>query len=266
MGCDISILSKHNLNISNVETLAIDLSERLNLNIDYGYYTTKEYNELLGVDFDNELIQLGSIRKTKADARYLLVDENYQKKQLYQKYGDQLFNKVEYWSWYKEYMPDEEEILEEKKDITLAYYFLDSVDSTNAEGYMNIHDKILMNDLYYFSRWWSFCNAMQTNEGFDDRYTQTFRKQIMKSTLALGGDKAYFVNDQCNHLKGVGQGNEIYYSWNELEEFINSRPILEVISISKMALDPTYKNEVSKKIDRNLAFVDDFKDIIESKK
>ena len=87
----------------------------------------------------------------------------------------------------------------------------------------------------------------------------------MKCTLALGGDKAYFVNDQCNHLGGVGQGNEIYYSWNELEEFINSRPILEVIQISKMALDPAYKNEVSKKNDRNLAFVDDFLDLNEFK-
>ncbi|OXA82850.1 hypothetical protein B0A56_03845 [Flavobacterium columnare NBRC 100251 = ATCC 23463] len=266
MGCDISILSKHNLNITNVETLAIDLADRLNLNIDYGYYATKEYSNLLGVDFENELIELGSIRKTKADARYLLVDENFQKKQLYEKYGDSLFDNKEYWSWYKNEMPNDDEIAEEKKDIALAYYFLDSVDSTNAEGYLNIHDEILMNDLYYFSRWWSFCGAMQTNDGFDDRYTQTFRKKIMNSTLALGGDKAYFVNDQCNHLKGVGQGNEIYYNWNELEEFINSRPILEVISISKIALDPTYKNEVSKKTDRNLAFVDDFKDIIESKK
>ena len=265
MGCDISILSKHNLNITNVETLAIDLAERLNLNIDYGYQAIKEFNGLLNDDFKDKLIVLGSIRKNKSDARYLLVDENYQKKQLYQKFGDKLFDKIEYWSWYRDDLPNEEEKLEEKKDITLAYFFLDSIDSTNAEGYMNIHDEILINDLFYFSRWWSFCNVMQNNDGFQDNYTQTFRKQIMKITLALGGDKAYFVNDQCNHLGGVGQGNEIYYNWKELEEFINSRPILEVIQISKMALDPAYKNEVSKKNDRNLAFVDDFLDLNEFK-
>lgn len=263
MGCDISILSKHNLNITNVETLAVDIAERLNLNIDYGYYATKEHSDLLEHEYKDGIIQLGSIKKTKADARYFLVDENYQRKQLYKKFGDQLFDKLEYWSWFRDDIPDKETILEEKKNLALAYFFMDSVDSTNAEGYLNIHDEILMNDLYYFSRWWSFCNTMQTSEGFDDRYTQTFRKQIMKSTLALGGDKAYFVNDQCNHLSGVGQGDEIYYSWNELEGFINSRPILEVISISKISLDPTYKNEVSKKLDRNLAFVDDFKDIKE---
>ena len=52
MGCDISILSKHNLNITNVETLAIDLAERLNLNIDYGYQAIKDFNGLLNDDFE----------------------------------------------------------------------------------------------------------------------------------------------------------------------------------------------------------------------
>ena len=47
MGCDISILSKHNLNISDVETLAIDLSNRFGFTIEYGYYAFEEYNELL---------------------------------------------------------------------------------------------------------------------------------------------------------------------------------------------------------------------------
>ena len=88
-----------------------------------------------------------------------MVDENYQKKQLYQKFGDKLFDKIEYWSWYRDDLPNEEEKLEEKKDISLAYFFLDSIDSTNAEGYMNIHDEILINDLFYFSRWWSYCTA-----------------------------------------------------------------------------------------------------------
>ena len=48
-------------------------------------------------------------------------------------------------------------------------------------------------------------------------------------------------------FKRVGQGNEIYYNWKELEEFINSRPVLEVVSISNIALDQNYRNEVKKK-------------------
>jgi hypothetical protein len=261
MGCDISILSKHNLNITTVETLAIDLADRLNLNIDYGYFASDNYDALLGVDYDNEFIELGTILKTNAEARYFLVDDNYQKKLLYQKFGDSLFDMIDYWGSLRSEVPDEAAKLEEKREISLAYFSLYSVKHTTAKGYLTVHDEILMNDLYYYSRWWSFCKTIQTTEKFDDGYFQDFRKLVMKSTLALGGDKAYFVNDQCRHLAGVGGGNEIYYNWQELEDFIHSREILEVISISKTQLEPAYKEEVSRKKDSHLAFFDDFRDI-----
>lgn len=258
MGCDISILSKHNLNISSVKTLAIDLAERLNLNIEYGYFSSKEHNNLLGIDLDDELTELGSIMKNNSGEKYILVDENFQKKLLHEKFGDQLFDMVEYWNCSNENLPDEEVKLAEKKDILLTYFYLFSDKSTEAEGYLMIHDEILMNDLYYYSRWWQFCKTIQTKDQLKDDYFQSFRRSIMKSTLALGGDKAYFVNDQCRHLAGVGQGNEIYYNWNELEQFINSREKLEVISISKAITSDKYQIEVSGKNDRNLAFFDDF--------
>lgn len=258
MGCDISILSKHNLNISSVETLAIDLAERLNLNIEYGYFSSKEHNNLLGIDLDDELTELGSIIKNNSGEIYILVDENFQKKQLYEKFGDQLFDMVEYWNCSKENLPDDQVKLVEKKEISLAFFYLNAIESTNAEGYMYVHDEILMNDLYYYSRWWQFCKTIQTKDRLEDDYFQSFRKSIMQSTIALGGDKAYFVNDQCRHLAGVGQGNEIYYNWNELEQFINSREKLEVISISKAIANDEYQIEVSEKNDRDLAFFDDF--------
>lgn len=47
MVCDISILSKHNLNISDVETLAIDLSNRFGFTIEYGFNAFEEFNEIL---------------------------------------------------------------------------------------------------------------------------------------------------------------------------------------------------------------------------
>ncbi len=58
MGCDVSILSKHNLNILNVETLAIDLSNRLGFTIEYGYYAVAEYNELLQNGLQESFISL----------------------------------------------------------------------------------------------------------------------------------------------------------------------------------------------------------------
>lgn len=58
MGCDVSILSKHNLNISNVEALAIDISNRFGFTIEYGYYSVAEYNELLENGLQESFISL----------------------------------------------------------------------------------------------------------------------------------------------------------------------------------------------------------------
>lgn len=265
MGCDISVLSKHNLNISNLETLANDLSERLNLNIDYGYYSRTEYNNLLENNFDDGLKIIGSIKKNDDDARYLLVDEKYQEKQVFQKIGEKLFEMKEYWDWLVE-IPNDEMKLQEKKEFFKTNYFLDSIEGTKAEGYLNIYDEIIGNDLFYYTRWWDFCRTIQNTNNTDYLYAvyfQTFRKSIMKSTIALGGDKAYFVNDQCEHLKGVGQGDEMFYTWEALEQYIHSREKLEIISISKAYIDREYQLEVSKKDMRNLAFFDDFFDILE---
>lgn len=266
MGCDVSILSKHNLSITNVETLAFDLANRLNLNIDYGYYATKEYNDLLSNGLEDNLIKLGSITKNDTTAKYLLVDENYQKKQLYLKFGDELFEMKEYWCYYDGNLPDEETITQERKDITVAEFFLESIVSAVPDEYeyMSVYDEILSNDLFYYTRWWDLCRTMQNSDEKDylhNEYFQDFRNNVMKSTLALGGDKAYFVNDQCEHLKGVGQGNEMYYTWNNLEQFINSTETLEIISISKAVSNKEYQIEVSKKEMRDLAFVDDFTDL-----
>jgi len=77
----------------------------------------------------------------------------------------------------------------------------------------------------------------------------------------LGGDKAYYVNDQCEHLGGVGQGEEMEYTWDALEEYIDSQEKLEVLSISKIRTDKAYQREIKAINHRNLAFYDDFEDL-----
>ena len=265
MGCDISILSKHNLDISNVETLAHDLADRLNLNIDYGYYANEKYNTLLGNNIEDELIKLGSVLKNNSKDRYLLVDENYQAKQLYQKFGDQLFDMKEYWNW-TDSIPTEEEKSREKEDSLISDYFLDGIETSGASGYLRIYDELIANYLFSYTRWWDFCRTIQdvNNENYlYESYFQNFRKSVMKSTIALGGEIAYFVNDQCIHLKGVGQGEETYYSWENLEKFINSRENLDMISISKACIDLEYKKEIEEKEMKNFAFYDDFFGVVE---
>lgn len=62
MGCDISILHKHNLDISDVEKLAIDLHNRLGISIEYGYNASKEYNGLLETNLEDGFISLGYLK------------------------------------------------------------------------------------------------------------------------------------------------------------------------------------------------------------
>lgn len=266
MGCDVSILSKHNLNISNVETLAIDLSNRLSLTIEHGYYAVKEYNELLENGLKEGFISLGLISNQSFVKKYKLIDERYQHKELYKKFGDALYSMKEYWHWYDSdgsniEMPNQEKILQEKNDLQIADYLLETHSEYAEGGYMTIYNEIVMNDLHYYTRWWDFCNTIQTRNYFDDDYFQNFRKSVMKDTMLLGGEKAYYVNDQCNYLKGVGQGEEMYLTWKQLENHIASSLGLELISISKTVLDKQYQYEVKYKSERTLAFYDDFEDI-----
>lgn len=266
MGCDISILSRHNLNITNVETLAIDLSNRLGFSIEYGYYNIEIFSTLLENDLKEDFISLGYIEKKPFTKKYRLVDEMFQKKQLHQKYGDAVFNKKEYWFWYdferyNHQMPNQEKIEQEKKELKLANYYLDIISKTEGSSYMYIHDEVLSSDLHYYTRWWTFCKTIQNREYIEEDNYQNFRKSVMKDTIALGGDKAYFLNDQDNQLEGVGQGEEMYYTYKELEEFIQTRENLELVSISKTFLDEKYQEEVSKKQEDTLAFFDDFEDL-----
>ncbi len=171
-----------------------------------------------------------------------------------------------YWHWYDfngtdSEMPSQENIAQEKNDLEFAEYFLDIHSETGEGGYMNIHDEIVMNVLHYYKRWWGFCDTIQTRNYFEDDYFQNFRKSVMKDTLLLGGEKAYYVNDQCNYLKGVGQGEEMYLNWEQLESYIAFSKGLELISISKTVLDKQYQYEVKYKSERTLAFYDDFEDI-----
>ncbi|MCF6131106.1 hypothetical protein [Flavobacterium wongokense] len=266
MGCDITILSKHNLDITNVETLAVDISNKFGFSIEFGYNAFKEYNDLLGNDLDEDFISLGVIDKKPYIKKYKLIDEKFQQKQLYQKYGDEVFGMRDYWYWfdfdrYNNEMPNSKQIEQEKKDLQIAEFFLDNHSETGESSYMYIHNEIAVNDLHYYTRWWSFCDTIQKKHNFNDEYFQKYRLAVMKDTLLLGGDKAYFVNDQCKHLKGVGQGNEMYFNWQQLESYINDCAGLEVISISKTVLNKEYQREVENKKSDTLAFYDDFQDL-----
>ena len=260
MGCDISILSRHTLDTSSIERLAADLSKRLNMNIEYGYYAFEEYSRLLGEPLQEDFVPLGTIQKEGTAWHYRLIDEKYQLKALYQKFGEALFEKEAYWHGTTA-IPEEADIIKEKDNILCENYELTAIIALDISSNLMIYKEVVSNDLFYYSRWWQFIDIMQGNDFYyDEKELLEFFNAIRNSTLALGGDKAYYVNDQCTHLGGVGQGEEMEYSWDALEEYIHSREKLEVVSISKIRTDKAYQREINAINHRNLAFYDDFED------
>ena len=258
MGCDISILSRHNLNISNVETLAKDLSQRLGFRIEYGYYPTEEYDALLGQTYVDDFISMGVVEPPGFIRKMRLSDENYQAKQLLAQFGDALFDMKAFWCNYAE-APDPESVEETKRSLRVAQFWLHGMGSDT--NWLNVHDEVVMNSLHYYSRWWSFCKTIWHREYFDDDYYRDFRKAVRNDTVALGGDIAYFLNDQCKYMKGVGQGEEMYYSWESLQRHIEKQAEERLVSISKTVFDIDYRNRVKAMPQEPIAFWDDFEDL-----
>ncbi|WP_264520914.1 hypothetical protein [Flavobacterium sp. N1994] len=236
------------------------MAERLDINIEYGYHAMAEYSDLLEEALEEDFILLGKIKKEGSCWHFRLIDEQYQQKALYAKFGDTLFEKEAYWYW--ERVLDDATIKAEKESIFDPNFELTAIIALDSNSSLSIYKEVISSDLFYYSRWWSFTDIMQGNNYlYDEQDLRKFRQSVRNSTLALGGDKVYYVNDQCPHLKGVGQGDESEYTWKALERYIHSRKTLEVLSISAILTDKNYQREVKTKNQRNLAFYDDFEDL-----
>jgi hypothetical protein len=268
MGCDISTLSKHNLKLDTLETLANDLANRLGYTVEYGYYSHENYADLLQHDTAGEFVSLGCIDKIPFKKKYRLLSCNYQQKLLLEKYGDALFKMRKYWSTYQPEsthpLPDQETIDEEKRSIQIAEYDFEPFSENGEYDHLTIYDELISNDFYYYTRWWDLCRTIQERDYFDDAYFKNYRLKKAQLTQLLGGDKLYYVNDQSTFLEGVGQGSESEFTWEELEKHIQEKLGDGLISISKSVMDSKYQLEIKVLEERKIGFVDDFKDIIAS--
>lgn len=76
MGWDIVSLGNHQLDTSNLETLAEQLSDALNVSVDYGHLNVVKYNETLHcVEFpdDYNFQKIGTISKARNHKLYHLI-------------------------------------------------------------------------------------------------------------------------------------------------------------------------------------------------
>ncbi len=161
MGHDIVPIGNHKLNTSSLEKLAEDLSNRININIKYGYWGETEYFELLNEKGNDDLIILGEINKHKSFETYILVDEKYMIKKLYRKYGDKLFKIPKLLYYLKNKTSNEDIIIQIKKEIALPNFDLELI---NGNKYLNINKEHYSNNIPYFLRWFSFCDIFTENK------------------------------------------------------------------------------------------------------
>ncbi|MBN2747243.1 MAG: hypothetical protein JXR34_11005 [Bacteroidales bacterium] len=263
MGHSILPIGNHKLKTERIKDLAEDIISRIDINIEYGYFGKKENFKLLGKEKEDEYVIIDKIVKHKDFKTFRLIDESYQLKELYNKFGNEIFYNPDYWTCYDSKLPEESIILEKQKELVYPDFTLDYI-GENDYQYLTINKEHFGNSISYFTRWWVFCQFFLDKSCIDIDYNEdlyNFRKSLMYYTYKFGGDKNYYLDDQSTVLEGVGQGSEWEMNWNSFEKFVLEKTSHLLIDIPKFMTDRNYRTEIHELNDYPLSFVDDFRDI-----
>jgi hypothetical protein len=274
MGRDITPICKHNLNIKNIKTLAEDLFLRLDINIEY------PSDELFWSLDNKKIIQFKPkstvklIKDDKFDTYFLIDDKQYEKLfiERYENGMNELYRQ-HYWDMFGcSHIPSNERIEQEKHELIFNSYDLTYKDD-NGTKWLNIYNYCVNIHIPYYARWWGLCKTFNDEwiEYWNSKHFLEYRKSIQYYSEKLGGTKVYFLDDQSDVLKGVGQGSEWDMTWEEIEKHILDKSDDLLLNISQFILDNNYRKKWIDKISYNglrtikyeypLAFVDDFKDL-----
>ncbi|WP_417200561.1 hypothetical protein [Bizionia sp.] len=263
MGRDISPIGNHKLKTASIKELAKDITSRIDINVEYGYFGQKEHFKLLGKNKENELIIIDKIVKHKDFKTFRLIDESFQLKEMHSKFGNELFYNPDYWVYFDGKLPEENRILEEQKELVHPNYSMDLQDS-NGYQYLTLNKEHYGNDIPYYSRWWTFCRFFIEKSYEDKEYLinlNNFRKVLMYYTLKFGGDRIYYLDDQSDILEGVGQGSESELSWVEFEKFVIEKTKNLLLDIPKFLNDKEYRKEFLQLKEYPLGMIDNFSDL-----
>lgn len=96
MGKSTSVVSNHNLDISSLKALAIDLSNRLKATIDYGYSYTFLVNPENELDYDIDFKSQGKIEVLNSKRSYQLIDEKLGQKLFIEEKGIEILDSKEF--------------------------------------------------------------------------------------------------------------------------------------------------------------------------
>lgn len=218
MGYDINIISRHRLKTENVESLANDLSEALDANIEYGYYQEYEVDikkRVIRYSDDCRWISFGKITHGPDKDTYRLQDGRYEQKNIYKLLGN-TFDKVQFKKVDKRYFE------------SLIYYELNIEQENKGDiQHMDITDEIvsiiMCNEPF---RWKGFYyNFVGYKPIYDDwEVLNKYRRLVRKTIKSIGGEYVYFHPDQG---KTEFICEQLHLSWEKMEEYILSKRYIE---------------------------------------
>lgn len=230
MGWDIVSAGNHTLDTSNIEILAKQLSDALNINVHYGNFESVRYNtakRIVEEDRQYKFNVLGIINKSRYNKIYYLSDECHIEKNLY----DILENDVKNLDFLEiDKSADEEYIkydLERKiKKRSKNRFNFNLFRESKRRKIYDICDVYILKDTISFRvvepfRWFGFVNQLKktSNEDFD--LFDEYRKQMASLYKSVGADHIVYFSDQ-----GVTEFIlDKFYSanWVELMDYIKNK-------------------------------------------
>lgn len=226
MGWDIVSVGNHLLNTSNIEILAYQLSEALDINVRYGYFQVIKYNaekKMIEKTNNFEINIIGEVKKSRYLKIYYLVNENFIEDKILDVYKNNP-NDIKF---------------DDKSDMDYEnYHFIKQIEEfkkgnrkfnlyreSKRRKPLDLVSAFIANDMIKFSvfdpfRWFDFVNQLKKNNEYFDDFVK-YRNRMAEYYKKVGAEQIVYFSDQGVTeiiLDKVWDTN-----WKELLEYIKTQ-------------------------------------------
>lgn len=238
----------HNLDISCIEALSFDISNRFDANVIYGYRDSKKiYLSGNVLDSSLEFVILGHITHNSPTKTFRIIDEYFDLHRLINELGSKVYELP--------YFRDDEMIREELEEA------INGVSYEIADNYSNYDFGYIYNDVFfdffnfYVCGWWTFCATFSEEKYFKNliESVNSYRKDVKEFYKKIGGNAVVYLDDQ-----GATQYlSESYFDWKTILKELETKFKETTLNIPAFMKNiPFQFLQVSP-----LAFFDDFSDL-----
>lgn len=259
MGRYLTPISKHNLDISSLACLANDLSQRLEINIEYGYYNRDNLGQLYSTSSHNKFNVLGTALFAPTAEAFYLTDMRFLERELYKQMGRSLFSSKAYLQAHHKTNITEVEI--DKQIADFEHYYMELWYKNDENRSTIIYKECLNCEFFDFSRWGVFLDAVLEKSYNCEVDVKSFRRDMMHFVQKTGGNKVFYVDGENEKLNGVGQTQEGEMPWEAVEPFIRKQFGEHLVDLARFYSDEAYQKQVKTFAKNEIVFVDDFSDL-----